>query len=44
MQAGVPERQGASSSHPVRMPALIGIEDIRYLDATGMFAIGRSAT
>jgi hypothetical protein len=36
MPAGVLERQGTSSGHPVRVPALIGIEDIRYLDATGM--------
>jgi hypothetical protein len=36
MQAGVLERQGTGSDHPVRVPSLIGIEDIKYLDATGM--------
>ena len=33
--AGVQERQGTGPTHPVRIPSLIGIEDIRYLDATG---------
>jgi mono/diheme cytochrome c family protein len=35
MPAGVLERQGTSYTHPTRIPSLIGIEDIRYLDATG---------
>jgi hypothetical protein len=34
--AGVLERQGTSSAFPVRVPSLIGIADIKYLDATGM--------
>jgi hypothetical protein len=34
--AGVIERQGTSSAYPVRVPQLIGIEGIRYLDATGL--------
>lgn len=29
-------RQGTSSSHPPHVPSLIGIQDIRYLDATGL--------
>lgn len=29
-------RQGTSRSHPVHVPSLIGIEDIKYLDATGL--------
>jgi Di-haem oxidoreductase, putative peroxidase len=29
-------RQGTSYTHPVRVPSLIGIADIRYLDATGL--------
>jgi mono/diheme cytochrome c family protein len=29
-------RQGTSWSHPVRVPSLIGIADIHYLDATGL--------
>jgi hypothetical protein len=36
MPAGVLERQGTSSTHPVRVPSLIGVEDIKYLDATGL--------
>ena len=32
---GVFSRQGASRSHPVHIPSLIGIQDIKYLDATG---------
>jgi Di-haem oxidoreductase, putative peroxidase len=36
MLAGVLERQGTGSSHPVRVPSLIGIRDIKYFDATGM--------
>jgi hypothetical protein len=33
---GVFARQGTSLSHPVHIPSLIGIQDIRYLDATGL--------
>ncbi|HKE26831.1 MAG TPA: di-heme oxidoredictase family protein [Bryobacteraceae bacterium] len=29
-------RQGTSLTHPPRIPSLIGVEDIRYLDATGL--------
>ena len=29
-------RQGTSYTHPVRVPSLIGIADIHYLDATGL--------
>jgi hypothetical protein len=29
-------RQGTSRTHPPRIPSLIGVEDIRYLDATGL--------
>lgn len=29
-------RQGTSLSHPVRIPSLIGIQDLKYLDATGL--------
>ena len=29
-------RQGTSDTHPVRIPSLVGIADIRYLDATGL--------
>jgi mono/diheme cytochrome c family protein len=36
MPAGVLERQGASSAFPVRVPSLIGVADLKYLDATGM--------
>ena len=36
MPAGVFERQGTSSTHPVRLPSIIGVEGIRYLDATGL--------
>jgi hypothetical protein len=36
MQAGVYERQGTDFRHPVHIPSLIGIEDIKYLDATGL--------
>jgi hypothetical protein len=36
MPAGVLERQGTSSAFPVRVPSLIGVADIKYLDATGM--------
>ena len=34
--AGVMSRQGTSIILPVKMPALIGIKDLRYLDATGL--------
>ena len=33
---GVVARQGTSASHPPHIPSLIGIEDIRYLDSTGL--------
>ena len=33
---GVLARQGTSSSHPPHIPSLIGVEDIKYLDATGL--------
>ena len=33
---GVLPRQGTSEMHPPRIPSLIGIEDIKYLDATGL--------
>jgi hypothetical protein len=33
---GVFARQGTSSSHPVRIPSLIGVGDLKYLDATGL--------
>jgi hypothetical protein len=36
MPPGVVEREGASSKHPARIPSLIGIADLRYLDATGL--------
>jgi hypothetical protein len=36
MQAGVLERQGTSSIHPSHVPSLIGVENIRYLDSTGL--------
>jgi hypothetical protein len=29
-------RQGTSSTHPPKIPSLIGIEEIRYLDSTGL--------
>ena len=35
-QPGTFGRQGTSSSHPPHVPSLIGIQDIRYLDATGL--------
>lgn len=34
LHPGVLARQGTSSSHPPHVPSLIGIEDIKYLDAT----------
>jgi Di-haem oxidoreductase, putative peroxidase len=36
MPAGVLERQGTGSTHPVKVPSLIGIENVRYLDSTGL--------
>jgi hypothetical protein len=33
---GVLARQGTSKSHPPHVPSLIGVEDIKYLDATGL--------
>jgi hypothetical protein len=33
---GVFARQGTSFSHPVHIPSLIGVEDRKYLDATGL--------
>jgi hypothetical protein len=33
---GVQSREGASLKHPVKTPSLIGVEDLRYLDATGL--------
>ena len=33
---GVFARQGTSRSHPVRVPSLIGVQDLTYLDATGL--------
>jgi hypothetical protein len=36
MLPGVMEREGTSTKHPVKIPSLIGIQDLRYLDATGL--------
>jgi hypothetical protein len=36
MPPGVQDREGASLKHPVKVPSLIGVEDLRYLDATGL--------
>jgi hypothetical protein len=36
MQAGVLERHGTSSTHPSKIPSLIGLKDIRFLDSTGL--------
>jgi Di-haem oxidoreductase, putative peroxidase len=33
---GVMERHGTSSTHPSHIPSLIGIQDVKYLDATGL--------
>jgi len=33
---GVLARQGTSASHPPHIPSLIGIQDLKYLDATGL--------
>ena len=35
-QTGVIPREGTSSAFPVHIPSLIGIKEIRYLDATGL--------
>jgi hypothetical protein len=35
-QPSVFMRQGTSYTHPVRVPSLVGITDIRYMDATGL--------
>jgi cytochrome c553 len=34
--AGVLSRQGTSAIHPPHIPSLIGVQDIRHLDATGL--------
>jgi Di-haem oxidoreductase, putative peroxidase len=36
MQPGVIAREGTSSAFPVHVPSLIGVKDLRYLDATGL--------
>jgi hypothetical protein len=36
MQPGVFAREGTGSAYPAHVPSLIGIKDIRYLDATGL--------
>ena len=36
MSPGVMEREGTSTKHPVKIPSLFGIEDLRCLDATGL--------
>jgi hypothetical protein len=36
MPPGVVEREGTSTKHPAKVPSLIGIGDLRYLDATGL--------
>ena len=33
---GVIARQGTSRSHPPHIPSLIGVQDLKYLDATGL--------
>jgi mono/diheme cytochrome c family protein len=33
---GVIDRQGTSATHPVHIPSLIGAQDRKYLDATGL--------
>ena len=33
---GVQNREGSNLKHPVKIPSLIGVEDLRYLDATGL--------
>jgi hypothetical protein len=34
--AGVLSREGTSAIHPPHIPSLIGVQDIKYLDATGL--------
>jgi hypothetical protein len=36
MPPGVLDREGTSTKHPVKIPSLIGIGDLKYLDATGL--------
>lgn len=36
LRPGVVDRQGTSSSKPVHIPSLIGVQDRKYLDATGL--------
>jgi hypothetical protein len=36
IRAGVFPREGTSSAHPVRVPSLIGLGDLKYFDATGL--------
>lgn len=36
MPSGVMDREATSTRHPVKIPSLIGIGDLRYLDATGL--------
>jgi mono/diheme cytochrome c family protein len=36
MPPGVLSRQGTSSKHPVRIPSIIGVADLKYLDSTGL--------
>lgn len=36
MGRGVIPRQGSSTTHPPKVPSLIGIKEIRYLDSTGL--------
>jgi hypothetical protein len=36
MQSGVVERHGTGSATPTKVPSLIGLQDIKYLDATGL--------
>ncbi len=36
MPPGVLDREGASTKHPVKVPSLIGVGDLKYLDATGL--------
>jgi hypothetical protein len=35
-QPSVFQRQGTSYDHPVRVPSLVGVGDLKYLDATGL--------
>ena len=35
-QPGVLARQGSSPTHPPHIPSLIGVQDLRHLDATGL--------